>query len=84
MVPHLSINQSCDGVWAAVAWGCGRFLDFVDAFIDNLVKMEEAELSECASKAYEVTLADRHSFIIRNTIYVRPSNCKNLQRIPLD
>ena len=48
-----------------------RFLDFVYALIDNLLTDTDAELNTCASKAYETTLAPRHVWILRNTIYVR-------------
>jgi hypothetical protein len=42
----------------------------VHALINNLVQDEAAELNTCASKAYEETLAPRHGWILRNTIYV--------------
>ena len=53
-----------------VCW-LARFLDFVYALIDNLLTDTDAELNTCASKAYETTLAPRHGWILRNTIYVR-------------
>ena len=51
-------------------WGGCRFLDFVHTLLDNLIANPEEELASCASRAYETTLAPRHGWILRNTIYV--------------
>ncbi len=51
------------------------FLDFVHALLDNLATMPEAELYDCALKAYEHALAHRHGFLVKNSIYVSLPCC---------
>jgi hypothetical protein len=55
---------------ARLCFGGCRFLDFVHTLLDNLIANPEEELASCASRAYETTLAPRHGWILRNTIYV--------------
>jgi len=45
-----------------------RFFDFTCAMLQELKANPDAELSTCASKAYENTLQPRHGFLVRTAV----------------